>query len=140
MAVTGAFFLIAEKFKPAHSQLNAKKSLLIGLAQALALIPGVSRSGSTIAAGLLTGAERVKAAEFSFLLGSIAITGAGLLTALDNPPIPATTPLAAGFLATLVASYFAIKFLMYFFKKNTLRPFAYYLFAVSILTITLSLA
>ena len=140
MAFTGVFFLIAEKFKPKKSKLTAKKSFLIGLAQATALIPGVSRSGSTIAAGLLTGAERTKAAEFSFLLGSVAITGAGLLTALDNPQLPATAPLAAGFLASLIASYFAIKFLMYFFKKNTLKPFAYYLFLVSALTIILSLA
>ncbi|MBU1018735.1 MAG: undecaprenyl-diphosphate phosphatase [Patescibacteria group bacterium] len=139
MAVTATFFLIAEKFKPQKSNLTAKKSFIIGLAQALALIPGVSRSGSTIAAGLLTGAERVKAAEFSFLLGSVAITGAGLLTALDDPQLPATQPLIAGFLASLIASYFAIKFLMYFFKKNTLKPFAYYLFAVSALTIILSL-
>lgn len=140
MAITGVFFLLAEKFKPKQSELTAKKSFIIGIAQAAALIPGVSRSGSTIATGLLTGAKRTKAAEFSFLLGSIAITGAGILTALDVQDLPETTPLVAGFVASLLASYFAIKFLMYFFKKHTLKPFAYYLFLVSAVTIVVTLS
>src|SRR5690606_28057446 len=67
--------------------LTARDGILIGLAQALALIPGVSRSGSTITAGLFTGLQREAAARFSFLLGIPAIAGAGALEAkriLDN--------------------------------------------------------
>ncbi len=142
MIITGGYFLLAEKLKlqATSYKLQTKHAVLIGISQMFALIPGVSRSGSTIATGVLTGIERVKAAEFSFLLGSIAIAGAGLLTALDVESIDVkTSSLVAGFLASAIASYFAIKFLMHFFKKNTLRPFAYYLFAIGLIAIGLDL-
>ena len=120
MIITGIYFLIAEKIKISKSpRLQVSKSLLIGLSQAFALIPGVSRSGSTIATGVMLGMKRTQAAEFSFLLGSIAITGAGLLTALDVETLEiAKAPLATGFIASALASYFAIKFLMHFFCSD----------------------
>ncbi len=141
MIITAIYFLIAEKFAPKKGKLTIKNAVLIGIAQMFALIPGVSRSGSTIATGVLTGLERTKAAEFSFLLGSIAITGAGLLTALkvEAGTLDLTT-MSLGFFASMIASYFAIKFLMNFFKKNTLRPFAYYLFVIGVIAIMVSYA
>ncbi|MFA6528863.1 MAG: undecaprenyl-diphosphate phosphatase [Candidatus Gracilibacteria bacterium] len=145
MIVVGIYFLLAERRKlkaPSSNQAISSnlQALFIGLAQMFALIPGVSRSGSTIATGILLGLDRKRAAEFSFLLGSIAITGAGLLTALDaTDPLDLRTT-GMGFAASLISSYFAIRFLMKFFEKNTLRPFAYYRFAVGILAIALTLA
>ena len=145
LILVGVYFLIAEKIssKSATRNLqsaNYKLPLLIGLAQMFALIPGVSRSGSTISTGILLGLERKKAAEFSFLLGSIAITGAGLLTALDITDKIDWQTTGIGFAASLISSYFAIRFLMKFFEKNTLRPFAYYRFAIGLLAIILTLA
>ena len=140
MIVTGFYFLIAEKLHEKLQKKNHKmtvgKAIAIGIAQMFALVPGISRSGSTIATGVIAGMERTKAAEFSFLLGSIAIAGAGLLTALKVESIDiGMQPLVAGFIASAITSYFAVKFLMHFFRKNTLRPFAYYLFAIGILAI-----
>ncbi|MBT6069116.1 undecaprenyl-diphosphate phosphatase [Candidatus Peregrinibacteria bacterium] len=107
------------------------KVLLIGLFQALALIPGVSRSGSTISAGLLIGMTRHEAARFSFILGSIAIFGAGLLTTKDvisdGLYFPNFTIAAAGFVASLLAGYLSVAFLMKFLKNHSLHVFAFYL-------------
>ncbi|PIS04450.1 undecaprenyl-diphosphate phosphatase [Candidatus Peregrinibacteria bacterium CG10_big_fil_rev_8_21_14_0_10_44_7] len=140
MIITGFYFLIAEKIhknlQNKDQKITIKKAILIGVAQMFALVPGISRSGSTIATGVITGMERTKSAEFSFLLGSIAISGAGLLTALKIESLDISIqPLMAGFIAAAITSYFSVKFLMHFFKKNTLKPFAYYLFAIGILAI-----
>jgi len=145
LILVGIYFLIAEHFKQKSKSyklqpISYKLSALIGLAQMFALIPGVSRSGSTISTGILLGLDRKQAAEFSFLLGSIAISGAGLLTGLKlegNFDLHTTIP---GFAVSFIASYFAIRFLMKFFEKNTLRPFAYYRFVIGALAIALTLA
>lgn len=137
MLATGALFLISEKFKLKNKNINTKNSLLIGIAQMFALIPGISRSGSTMATGLLTGLERTKAAEFSFLLGAIAITGAGVLQINNINELPSANTSVIGTLASAVTSYFAIKFLMKFYKNNTLKPFAYYLFFIGVIAIGL---
>ena len=116
--------------------LNWGSVILIGLFQSLALIPGVSRSGSTISAGLLGGMTREAAARFSFLLGSIAIFGAGLLTTKDviseGLYFPGFAVATVGFGASLLAGYISVAFLMKFLKKNTLAIFATYLIITSI--------
>jgi len=137
MIATGIFYLISEKLKSTTKNLDNKKSLIIGLAQMCALIPGISRSGSTLATGLLTGMERTKAAEFSFLLGSIAIAGAGVMQIKDVETLPPMDVSAIGLILSAITSYFAIKFLMKFYQKNTLRPFAYYLFCIGAIAIGL---
>lgn len=110
------------------------KAIVIGLAQALALIPGVSRSGSTIVAGLFQGISRSAAARFSFLLGIPAIAGAGLLTALKIPENGGLAveiwPLLIGFLTSFIFGLLSVAFLMRFLKKNSLIVFAIYLIAV----------
>ncbi len=110
------------------------KAIVIGLAQALALIPGVSRSGSTIVAGLFQGISRSAAARFSFLLGIPAMAGAGLLTALKIPEsgglIVDTWPLFVGFFTSFVFGLLSVAFLMRFLKRNSLIVFAIYLVAV----------
>jgi undecaprenyl-diphosphatase len=106
-------------------------ALLIGCAQALALFHGVSRSGSTITAGLFANLKRDAAARFSFLLGTPIIVGAGLKQAYDVLKvggIPADQQLgfALGFLASLISGYLAIAFLLRFLRRNTTMPFIIY--------------
>ena len=103
----------------------------IGLAQALALIPGTSRSGITISAARFLGFSRAEAARFSFLLGIPAIAGAGLLTALDDSggaqgALSSDALLAAAF--TFLSALASIAFLMALLRRITLLPFVIYRF------------
>ncbi len=122
---------LEEKIKHNVPGLNWHKAILIGVAQALALVPGVSRSGSTIVAGLFQGIERSSAARFSFLLGIPAISGAGLLTALKVSSEGGFAvdfwPLIIGFLSSFIFGIISVSFLMKFLKKNSLMVFAVYL-------------
>lgn len=135
MMTVGALFFIPEKFFiKAAKKLNLKNSFVIGLAQSLALIPGVSRSGATILTGTWLGIERKEAARFSFLLGSIAIAGAGVLGLKDmnNLGLP-NEILFTGFLSSFIAGIISIKFLMGFLKKYSLKAFGLYRIVFGIL-------
>ena len=79
LLVTGAFLFLSKFSKPKGIGLNLRNTLIIGLAQAVAILPGISRSGSTITTGLFLGLERKKAADFSFLLSIPAVAGAAIL-------------------------------------------------------------
>lgn len=147
MIVVAEVFILAEwaskKFKNAED-MNWKKAIVVGIAQSVALIPGVSRSGSTIAAGLFQGVSREKAARFSFLLALPVIFGAGLLTILKELRSGAGLdveflPLVIGFTASAVAGFASVYFLMKFLKKHSLNVFAYYLFAVGLISVIFSL-
>lgn len=109
--------------------LTYKKALGIGLFQCLALIPGMSRSAMTIIGGLLLGASRRLAAEFSFFMAIPVLAGAGLFK-LIKYGVGFTTEqwqlLATGTLVSFVVAYAVIKLFMGFIKKHTFRPFAYY--------------
>lgn len=140
MMVIGAIFCIPEKFGKSAQKLTWLNVILIGLAQAIALIPGISRSGSTIFTGKMLGLSREEAARFSFMLGSIAITGAGFLTALNVESLTlSTTLLGAGTLVSLTASLVAVTWLMRFLRKHSLRTFGIYLLAVGAITVIFSL-
>jgi undecaprenyl-diphosphatase len=107
--------------------LRTPDATAIGIAQAIAILPGISRSGSTIAAGLGLGFEREDAARFAFLLAVPALAGAAVLKAPDigNSTI-GTGAAIAGFLTSLVTSYVAIAALIRYLKTNTVYPFAAY--------------
>jgi undecaprenyl-diphosphatase len=107
--------------------LPAPKAAGIGLAQALALVPGTSRSGVTISAGLFEGITREAAARFSFLLSIPAILGAGILK-LDELSGATETPaqLAVGTLAAAVSGFLAVSFLLRLLRTRTLWPFIWY--------------
>jgi undecaprenyl-diphosphatase len=108
-----------------------RQSFYIGAAQALALIPGLSRSGSTMAGGLLVGLSNEDAAHFSFLLATPIIGAAALLRLPDLFATGGTGPLKlalVGGACAAVAAYFSVKFLMKFFASNRLTPFAIYCF------------
>ncbi len=111
------------------SDLTWWHALLIGCGQALALIPGASRSGTTITAGLLLGLDRGTAARFSFLLCVPALTGAGLLQFVREVKDFDPTMLLATLIATVVSGitgYAAIAFLLYFLKTHSMLVFVVY--------------
>ena len=104
-------------------------SLMIGVAQAIALLPGVSRSGITITTGLLRGYEREAATRFSFLLSTPAIAGAAILHLrhiFSGSGFQDGHIFAIGFFSSAVSGYFAIAFLMQYLRKHTLNVFAGY--------------
>ena len=135
------FMYIADSSKKGSLNLknhNYSHSFLIGLSQAFAIFPGVSRSGITISTALVSGWNRADAAKFSFLLGMPAITIAAIAEFIFsfNEISPSSfLPLIVGLSTTFVSSLFAIDFLLKYFSKNGLKVFILYrvLFGVVIL-------
>ncbi|MGI0480826.1 undecaprenyl-diphosphate phosphatase [Geminocystis sp. CENA526] len=135
---------IAEKIgshKRNFDQLSTKDGILMGLAQTLALIPGVSRSGSTITAGLFINLERATAARFSFLLGIPAITLAGLVELKDvfdqSLSLSSLLPLTIGLISSWIFSYLSIAWLIRFLQKQNTWVFVWYrlIFGIAILVL-----
>ncbi len=124
------------KFKKDIHQVKWYDALLVGFAQSFALIPGSSRSGTTITAGLLLGFERETAARFSFLLSIPAVFGSGLLEFYQSLKFIDSTGLTAMLIATIAAAisgYIAIDFLLKYLKKNSTYIFVFYRIAIGIL-------
>ena len=119
--------------------ISFKDAMVVGTAQAIALVPGVSRSGSTIIAGLWRGLTREAAARFTFLLSTPIIAGAALKTILElRHTAPSNTQieaLAFGFLVSAVSGYLVIAFFLRYLQTRTLQIFIYYriLFGIVIL-------
>jgi len=133
LLVTAAVLVLSERLGRGDRALNSLRwtdALAIGIGQAIAIAPGISRSGATISAGLLRGLQRAEAAKFSFLLATPIILGAGLLqlVGLFSAPAPeAQVPaLLAGFLAALLSGYFCVGFLLRYLQRGSLYPFAFY--------------
>lgn len=108
------------------------QSIAMGFAQCFALFPGVSRSGSTIAAGLWLGLKGERAAEFSFLMSIPAIAGAAVLQIPDVGAATFDGPLLAGFIASLVSGIIAIKSLVWLVRRQGFHHFAWYVWAVGL--------
>jgi undecaprenyl-diphosphatase len=126
--------------------MSLKDAMVVGSAQIVALLPGVSRSGSTIAAGLTRGLQRDSAARFSFLLGAPVFFGAGLLQ-LSNAlaenragVIESAPALVIGFLCSAITGFVAIRFLLAYLRTNSLYPFALYCLVVGLAAIGLAVA
>jgi undecaprenyl-diphosphatase len=130
--VMAALLGVAElmgKRKRDFSKLGLNDGVLIGLAQALALVPGVSRSGSTLTAGLFSGLKRETAARFSFLLGTPAILIAGLVEMKDvvgSQSDMGLVPLLGGVIAALISSYVSVAWLIKFLKNHSTWVFVWY--------------
>lgn len=116
-----------------------KDVILIGIMQALAIVPGISRSGSTIAAGLMTGLDREFAARFSFLLSIPVILGAGIFELKDlftgGADFSNTVPYLIGVISAAVFGLLAIKLVMNLVKKGRLAYFSYYVWFLSVLVL-----
>ncbi|MEX2159819.1 MAG: undecaprenyl-diphosphatase UppP [Dehalococcoidia bacterium] len=142
IAFSAVFFLAEAAGRRTRSRagLTPVDALLIGGAQAIALVPGVSRSGATISMGLFRNFERVEAASFAFLLSAPIIAGAGLKKAYDVVGEFRDGTLggadaaffAVGAACAAIVGYISIAFLLRFLSTNSLRPFAYYRIALGV--------
>lgn len=137
---TATFFLVVEYFfrNKKSRPMSYWSSLVVGIFQAIAIVPGISRSGSTIGAGLMAGLERKEAAHFSFLLGIPALIGAGVLTSYklftgqEAVYSLSWDIYAVGTLTSFVSGYLSIYLLMKFLKKHSLAWFSVYLYILAL--------
>jgi undecaprenyl-diphosphatase len=132
LVLTGLLLIVTERMatRAASRELDAPRAVGIGAAQALAILPGISRSGATIGAGLWFGMSREEATRFSFLLSIPAIAGAGVLD-LAKGEIELSAAAIAGFVAATGSGYLSIAYLIRFVRTHSLRIFAAYLFVVA---------
>jgi len=142
LLVTAAILVIAEvvgKRQRSLEQLTWIDALWIGFAQVLALFPGVSRSGSTIAGGMTRNLDRPAAARFSFLMSIPVMLGAGSLALMDLFQTPSLSslipPLLVGFFVALVSGYIAIRWLLTYLTRHSLYVFAIYCTLIGLLAI-----
>jgi undecaprenyl-diphosphatase len=150
IAATGSALLLADRLARhlrGMDQVTLKDTLLIGFAQALAIFPGVSRSGATISAGMALGLKRDAAARFSFLLSAPIIAGAGLkslveiVSGLKSGAIPSGDLLLfpIGVVVAGISGYLCIRFLMNYLQKNSVSLFVYYRWGLAILITAVAL-
>ena len=140
LVVTGIILFISERIQKDNKMLDSfglRDALLIGLFQSLALMPGISRSGTTIACALVLGFKQDVSAKYSFLLAVPAIAGAFVLQIIDigqtGFEISWLFPLVLGFVISAVSGIFAIKLIMIFLHKKKLFIFSLYCWAVACL-------
>lgn len=119
-------------------KMNLKNSIIVGLFQAMAILPGVSRSGSTIGGSLILGIKKEEAIRFSFLLAIPAILGATILN-IDDLAHGIDMNMIVGFIVAIVISYYVLKLMINLVLKNRLRWFAYYCLIVGIVIVVLQL-
>lgn len=136
--VTGTILYLSQRMNSGEvdlENLSLKESIFMGLGQACAILPGLSRSGTTIAAGLVIGLDKEFAAKFSFILSIPAILGAFVVQLKDIGAVADFNILAVlfGFLAALISGYLAIKWLIELIQKRSLDIFAYYCWIVGII-------
>ncbi|MGE5680015.1 MAG: undecaprenyl-diphosphatase UppP [Bacillota bacterium] len=143
LIILGILLAIAEKvssFRKDINHLSWVDSLVVGIAQSFALIPGSSRSGTTITAGLFLGFTRETAARFSFLLSIPAVLASGLLELKESLPFldkTMTLNLVFATLAAFISGYFAIDFLLKFLKRKSTFVFVFYRIILGVLILTL---
>ena len=138
LLITALLLWLADKAKDTGQPVSYNNSLVIGVAQAIAMLPGISRSGATISTSVLLGIDKGKAARFSFLMVVPLIFGkigkdllSGDITNSSMEPLP----LIAGFIAAFIAGYIACTWMITLVKKSKLSYFAIYCFVVGILVI-----
>ncbi|WP_407414509.1 undecaprenyl-diphosphate phosphatase [Methanobrevibacter sp.] len=143
--VTGTILYLSQRMSSGNINLNnisAKESFFMGLGQACALLPGLSRSGTTIAAGLTIGLEKEFAAKFSFILSIPAIFGAFVFKLKDIGSAMDTNflPIFLGFIVSIIAGYLAIKWMLDLIQNRNLDVFSYYCWVISIIVFVGSIA
>ncbi len=137
--VVGIGFFVVESIAShlKKTEIRFRQALIVGFAQVLALMPGVSRSGITISAGLLQGVKREEAARFSFLLGGVAILAGACYAVVEilrgKYSMPEPSLLITGILTSFAFGLAAVSFLMKFLKKHTLVAFGVYRIILGIL-------
>ncbi|NIA23691.1 MAG: undecaprenyl-diphosphatase [Proteobacteria bacterium] len=136
--VTTVILFLSKYFNKGKGDINFKNGTVVGIAQAFAIIPGISRSGSTIFAAMASGVKGKNAADFSFLLSVPIIIGAFIfeLKGIVNSHVSIAI-LVTGFICSFVAGYFSIKLLLSFIRRGKFHYFAYYTAAMSALSLIL---
>ena len=138
LIVTGLLLFVADKAKNTTQSVSFGQSLIIGIAQAIAILPGISRSGATISTSVILGIDREKAARFSFLMVVPLIFGKmakDILSGEMASESAALIPLFAGFVAAFITGLIACKWMISIVKKSQLKYFSYYCFTMGILAI-----
>lgn len=146
LIITGCMLFLSDRMKKGtktEKKMTVKDALIIGVSQAVATIPGLSRSGTTISAGIATGLNREFAVKFSFLMSLPAVLGANILSlvkalgeGIDTSLLPAYL---VGMAVAMVSGYLAIGLINRIVKKGRFGFFAYYCWGVGVLTIILSI-
>ena len=143
--VTGTILYLSQRMPSGeinYNNITKKEALFMGLGQACAILPGLSRSGTTIAAGLTIGLNKEFAAKFSFILSIPAIFGAFILQLKDIGSAMDTNflPVFLGFIAAIVAGYLAIKWMLDLIQNKSLDIFAYYCWLMGLIVFMGSIA
>ncbi|MDR2505797.1 MAG: undecaprenyl-diphosphate phosphatase [Oscillospiraceae bacterium] len=143
--ITAALLMLGEtasdRIREARNDVGYKQAIAMGVMQAVAILPGVSRSGSTIVGGVSAGLTRESAARFSFLMSAVAIVGSlvfkfkDLLDSGNTVFASGWEAPAAGVLAAMVTGYLAIKFMLKLLQTKSLKPFAVYVTIVGALVL-----
>jgi undecaprenyl-diphosphatase len=142
LLVTALLLLLADKAKKTDKKVSYTNAIIIGVSQAIAMLPGISRSGATISTSVLLGVDRSKAARFSFLMVVPLIIGKiakDLMSGEINFESAEILPLSAGFLAAFIAGLFACTWMISLVKKSKLSYFAIYCAVVGVIAIGYSL-
>ena len=138
LMITGLILLTTKFINTKLKDISVGRGLLIGIAQGMAIIPGISRSGMTISLGMYLGIAPDKAAKFSFLLGIPAIFGAGLLTGLDlmesSEPTLALSVLIVGFVSSLLVGWISLKWLLGLIKSGKFHWFGVYCLLIGLIS------
>lgn len=144
--LTGFMLYVADRMVPGKKNektMRIRDALIVGVCQAIAVVPGLSRSGTTITAGLTTGMDREYAVKFSFLISVPAVLGANLLSLIDaikdGIDVSLLPVYLVGMIVAGVVGYFAILLVRHIAKKGRFGGFAYYCWAVGIITVFVSL-
>lgn len=143
LSAVGLILYLVDKFavhKKNIDKITYRDALLIGLSQAVAIIPGVSRSGATMTTGLALGFSREQAARFSFLLSTPIIFGAALVKVPILLQTGMTAPIVFGIGASAITGYLAIKFMLKFIQKVGYAPFFWYRIALSVIIVAVYFA
>lgn len=138
LILTGALLFLADKAKPSEKKISFSSSLLVGIAQAIAIVPGISRSGATISSAVILGIDKENAAKFSFLMVVPLIIGKVIKditcaeTIINNESF---LPLIIGFVFAFITGMIACKWMIKLVKNSKLKYFSIYCFLVGIFSI-----
>ncbi len=139
LILTGIWLVMTKLFVNKNTDITIKNGFLIGCAQAIAIIPGISRSGATIGVAMLLGVSPEKAARFSFLLAIPAIAGAGLLTAIDVNPTDIASfsngAIITAFFSSFLVGWAALAWLLKLISKGQFHWFGLYCVSIGIITL-----
>lgn len=146
LVLTGTLLFVSDRMPRGHKTAGTATmtdALLVGLAQAVAVVPGLSRSGTTISAGMARGFDRTYAVKFSFLMSIPAVLGANILSIVDAVKAGIDTSLLpmylVGVVVAMVSGYASISLLRFIARKGRFGGFAYYCWGAGLVTLILSL-